>query len=136
LVTLDYTTSDVVGTALKFIGVPYLWGGRSALGLDCSALVQLAMAMAGIAAPRDADLQEASVGTPVAMDNEQDFSRLAEGDLVFFPGHVGLFVDNWRFLHANAFDMQVSLHGFSEVLDRAESENAPVTSIRRIVPSP
>ena len=114
LVSLDYSTRDVVGTAIKFIGVPYLWGGRTAQGVDCSSLVQLAMAMAGIAAPRDADLQEAELGLPVPMDGEGDFSQLQEGDLVFFPGHVGLFVEGWRFLHANAFDMQVSLHGFSE----------------------
>ncbi len=135
LVSLEYSTLDIVGTALKFIGVPYLWGGRTAQGLDCSSLVQLALAMAGIPAPRDSDLQEAELGEEVAMKDSQDFSQLEEGDLVFFPGHVGLFVDNWRFLHTNAFDMQVSLHGFSEVLDRAESDNAPVTSIRRITPS-
>ncbi len=132
LVSLGYTTQDLVGTAVKFIGVPYLWGGRTAQGLDCSSLVQIALAMAGIPAPRDSDLQEASVGTPVAMDNPQDFSRITEGDLVYFPGHVGFFVNGWRFLHANAFDMQVSLHGFSDVLDRANADNAGVTSIRRV----
>ncbi len=135
LVSLDYSTLDLIGTAVKFIGVPYLWGGRTAQGLDCSSLVQITLAMAGISAPRDTDLQEASLGTPVVMDDPQDFSRIEEGDLVFFPGHVGLFVNDWRFLHANAFDMQVSLHGFSEVLDRANSENAGVTSIRRVTPS-
>lgn len=135
LVSLEYSTQDVIGTALKFIGVPYLWGGRTAQGVDCSSLVQMALAMAGIAVPRDSDLQEADVGVEVPMDDNQDYSHLEEGDLVFFPGHVGLFVNNWRFLHANAFDMQVSLHGFSEVLDRAESENAGVTSVRRITPS-
>lgn len=136
LVSLNYSTQDVIGTALKFIGVPYLWGGRTAQGLDCSSLVQLALAMASLPAPRDTDLQEAGLGTAVAMDDPKDFSRLEEGDLVFFPGHVGLFVDDWRFLHANAFDMQVSLHGFSDVLDRANNENASVTSIRRVTPSP
>ncbi|MBT3330999.1 MAG: C40 family peptidase [Rhodospirillaceae bacterium] len=132
LVSLDYTTHDLVGTALKFLGVPYLWGGRTAMGLDCSALVQLALAMAGMTAPRDSDLQQNNLGTKVAMDDDQDFSRIEQGDLVYFPGHVGFFVGDWRFLHANAFDMQVSLHGFSEVLDRAIKDNAGVTAIRRI----
>ena len=138
LVSLDYSTQDFIGTALKFIGVPYLWGGRTAFGLDCSSLVQLALGMAGITVPRDSDLQEAgpdAVGSLVEMADEQDFSHLEEGDLVFFPGHVGLFVNGWRFLHANAFDMQVSLHGFSDVLDRANRDNAGVSSIRRITPS-
>ena len=135
LVSLEYSTQDVVGTAIKFIGVPYLWGGRTAQGVDCSSLVQLAMSMAGIAAPRDSYQQQREVGEEVPMADSQDFSKLEEGDLVFFPGHVGLFVDDWRFLHANAFDMQVSLHGFSEVLDRAEHDNAPVSAIRRISPS-
>jgi len=115
-----------------------LWGGRTAFGLDCSSLVQLALGMAGITVPRDSDLQEAgpdAVGSLVEMADEQDFSHLEEGDLVFFPGHVGLFVNGWRFLHANAFDMQVSLHGFSDVLDRANRDNAGVSSIRRITPS-
>jgi cell wall-associated NlpC family hydrolase len=132
LVSLEYSTQDVVGTAIKFIGVPYLWGGRTAQGVDCSSLVQMALSMAGIAVPRDSDLQQRDVGEEVPMADNQDFSNLEEGDLVFFPGHVGLFVDDWRFLHANAFDMQVSLHGFSEVLDRAEHDNAPVSAIRRI----
>ena len=138
LVSLDYSTQDYVGTAMKFIGVPYLWGGRTAMGLDCSSLVQLALGMAGIAVPRDSDLQEngaGAPGAPVAMEDGHDFSQLEEGDLVFFPGHVGFFVSDWRFLHANAFDMQVSLHGFSDVLDRANQDNTAVTSIRRIAPS-
>ncbi|MDA1097496.1 MAG: C40 family peptidase [Proteobacteria bacterium] len=135
LVSLDYSTQDLIGTAVKFIGVPYLWGGRTAQGLDCSSFVQFTMAMAGISAPRDSDLQEVGLGTQVAMDDPRDFSRIEEGDLVFFPGHVGLFVNDWRFLHANAFDMQVSLHSFSEVLDRANRDNAGVTSIRRVTPS-
>ena len=111
--------------------------GKGGVGKSTVA-ANLALGMAAITAPRDSDLQEAgpgAVGSLVEMDDEQDFSRLEEGDLVFFPGHVGLFVNGWRFLHANAFDMQVSLHGFSDVLDRANRDNAGVSSIRRITPS-
>jgi len=132
LVPLDFATPDIIGTALKFLGTPYLWGGRSADGVDCSALVQMALRLAGIRAPRDSDLQEAAIGAEVAMADPHDFSAVEEGDLVFFPGHVGFFVSGWRFLHANAYDMLVSIHSFSEVLDRADAADAGVSSIRRL----
>lgn len=132
IVSLDYVMPDLVGTALKFMGTPYLWGGRSGAGIDCSALVQLVLRMAGIDVPRDSDLQQGAVGSAVPQTDTGDFSQLEDGDLVFFPGHVGFFVHGWRFLHANAFDMQVSLHGFSEVLDRANASNAGVSAIRRV----
>jgi len=132
LVPLDFATPDVIGTGLKFLGTPYLWGGRSANGVDCSSLVQLALRLAGLRVPRDSDMQETAVGTAVPMSDPHDFSAVEEGDLVFFPGHVGFFVSGWRFLHANAFDMLVSIHRFSEVLDRADAGNAGVTAIRRL----
>jgi cell wall-associated NlpC family hydrolase len=132
LVDFDYVMPDLVGTALKFLGAPYIWGGRSSAGVDCSALVQLVLHMARVDAPRDSDLQAQSVGTEVPMSDPHDFSQIEDGDLVFFPGHVGLFVHGWRFLHANAFDMQVSLHSFSEVLDRADADGNGVTTVRRV----
>jgi len=131
VVDLDYVMPDLIGTALKFLGTPYVWGGRSSVGLDCSALVQLVLHMAGIRAPRDSD-QQAQIGSDVPMADRHDFSALEDGDLVFFPGHVGFFVHGWRFLHANAFDMQVSLHSFSEVLDRADAADAGVSGVRRV----
>ena len=72
---------DFVQVAERFIGVPYLWGGRESLGLDCSALVQISLSMCGHACPRDSDMQEAVLGAPVSGD-------LARGDLVFWKGHV------------------------------------------------
>lgn len=134
LVDLNFTNVDLVGTALKFLGTPYLWGGRSARGLDCSALLQLALCMAGEQAPRDSDLLERSVGVEVPIADGHDFVHIQDGDMVFFPGHCGLFVHGWRFLHANAFDMEVSLHSFSDVIDRADADGAGVTSIRRFEP--
>ena len=134
LVSLENTAQYFVSTAKKFIGLPYLWGGRSSEGVDCSSLVQISLAMSGISVPRDSDLQETTVGLEVPISNHHDYSKLKTGDLVFFPGHVGIFIDNNRFLHANAFDMQVSQHRFSDVLERGMSENTSVSSIRRLMP--
>ena len=132
LVDLSFVNDDLVGTALKFLGTPYLWGGRSAEGLDCSALLQLALGLAGVPAPRDSDLLERRAGIAVPIVDGHDFANIEDGDMVFFPGHCGLFVHGWRFLHANAHDMEVSLHSFSDVIDRADAADAGVTSIRRL----
>ena len=115
--------------------MPYLWGGRSSEGVDCSSLVQIALAMAGISVPRDSDLQETTIGLEVPMSHKEDYSNLEVGDLVFFPGHVGVFIEDSRFLHANAFDMLVSQHNFSDVVKRSRIENACVSSIRRLIPA-
>ena len=91
--------------------------------------------MCGISVPRDSDLQETTIGIELPMSNNRDYSELKAGDLVFFPGHVGVFTEDSRFLHANAFDMQVSQHRFSDVLERGRSENTSVSSIRRLMPA-
>jgi cell wall-associated NlpC family hydrolase len=132
LLATTETAPDYIAHGSKLIGTPYLWGGRSGQGIDCSAFVQLSLRLAGISAPRDSDQQERQLGVPVEIDTPGDFSALMAGDLVYFPGHVGIYVDGWQFLHANAFDMQVALHRFSDVLDRAKAADAGVTSIRRI----
>jgi cell wall-associated NlpC family hydrolase len=122
---------DPVAVAERFMGVPYVWGGRSALGLDCSALVQLALARCGVAAPRDSDMQEAALGKAVPFDG--DASALRRGDLVFWKGHVGIFISTDRFLHANARDMAVASGPFAEVVRYiAEAEKQPVSSVRRL----
>ena len=87
------------------LGAPYVWGGRSAWGLDCSGLTQLAYAAEGRPLPRDADLQEAAL-TPVTQPRR--------GDLAFFPGHVGLMLDGRRMVHANATHMCVSVDTLGE----------------------
>jgi len=123
--------NDPVGVAERLTGAPYVWGGRSALGLDCSALVQLALARCGVAAPRDSDMQEAALGNPVPFDG--DASGLRRGDLVFWKGHVGIFVTPGRFLHANARDMAVAPAPFAEVVRYIEdAENLPVRAVRRL----
>ena len=91
LAPLDAREPDFVAVAERFLGAPYLWGGKTSLGLDCSGLVQLALAAAGIAAPRDTDMQEAALGRPVAL--APDLAGLRRGDLVFWKGHVGMMLD-------------------------------------------
>ncbi|KEF35409.1 peptidase [Deinococcus sp. RL] len=97
--------ADVAEVALRLLETPYVWGGRSAWGLDCSGLTGLAYGWAGFALPRDADLQQAFL-TPVATPQR--------GDLAFFPGHVGLMLDERRMVHANATHMRVTVETLGE----------------------
>src|SRR5919197_6302558 len=86
LVAIDEMETDFVAVAERFLGAPYLWGGKTSLGLDCSGLVQVALNAAGRPCPRDSDMQEAALGRPVAP--AEDLSNLQRGDLVFWDGHV------------------------------------------------
>ena len=129
LATAEAPWLDPVETALRFAGTPYLWGGRTSLGLDCSALVQLALAGAGFPCPRDSDQQAAGIGELVSDTGEgHAFQR---GDLVFFPGHVGIMADARDLVHANAFHMQVVREPLAEVIARAG--NKGINAVRRIV---
>ncbi|WP_020181181.1 NlpC/P60 family protein [Methylopila sp. M107] len=126
LAPLDVTEMDAVAVAEKFIGAPYLWGGRTSLGLDCSALVQTALAACGKRAPRDSDMQEAAVGRPVALEEAR------RGDLVFWKGHVALVRDEATIIHANAFAMAVAIEPFGEAIARIAKAGDPVTSVKRV----
>lgn len=120
---------DFVAVAERFLGTPYLWGGRSSLGLDCSGLVQLSLMMAGRAAPRDSDQQEASLGTPLAGGVEAPLGR---GDLIFWRGHVGIMSDAKTLLHANAFHMEVAAEPLAAALERIAAAGSRPTSVRRL----
>ncbi|MFG1279322.1 C40 family peptidase [Xanthobacter autotrophicus] len=118
---------DFVAVAARFLGVPYLWGGRSSLGLDCSGLVQTALAAAGVAAPRDSDMQEAALGKALPLDAEP-----RRGDLLFWPGHVGIVEAADTLLHANAFHMAVAREPLAEALARIAAAGLALRSIRRL----
>jgi cell wall-associated NlpC family hydrolase len=117
---------DFVSVAEQFLNVPYLWGGKTQRGLDCSGLIQTAMHAAGIECPRDTDLQERKLGSPV-----NDYGSLRRGDLVFWDGHVGIMVDGERILHANGHHMRVALERAREAMSRIAASYGDVTSIKR-----
>ncbi len=123
------TAADPVAVAERLLGTPYLWGGRSSLGLDCSGLVQLALAEAGVTAPRDTDLQEAALGTPVA---GAAGGALRRGDLVFWPGHVGMMQNAADLIHANGFAMAVASESLAVATARIAQSGAFVSSVRRL----
>jgi cell wall-associated NlpC family hydrolase len=128
---LDQFEPDFVAVAERFLEVPYLWGGRSSQGLDCSALVQNALAAAGRAAPRDTDMLEAALGAPIAFDHA--LAGLARGDLVFWKGHVGIMRDGEVLVHASGWQMKVVAEPVAGVRDRFAAKGAgPITSIRRL----
>jgi len=118
---------DPVEVAERFIGVPYLWGGNSIWGLDCSGLVQAALMACGVDCPGDAYMQEASTGTPIG-----DNVRPMRGDLFFWKGHVGLIRDENTMLHANAHHMAVVEEPLDAAIERIKAQgDGDVTARRR-----
>jgi cell wall-associated NlpC family hydrolase len=127
-VPIGQHAEDFVAVAETFLGAPYLWGGRTSVGLDCSGLVQLAAAAAGHNVPRDADMQAAEAGE--AIDWQKDILR--RGDLVFWEGHVGIMTSGQEFLHANAYHMAVEREPFLEARARIKAAGFEVTGVRRL----
>jgi cell wall-associated NlpC family hydrolase len=120
---------DLVAVAESFLGTPYLWGGRTSIGLDCSGLVQLAVEAAGLAAPRDADMQAAELGHPI---DWREGTKLLRGDLVFWEGHVGIMTSPTDLLHANAHHMAVEVEPLSQARDRIKAAGYEVIGVRRL----
>jgi hypothetical protein len=125
---VDTFEPDFVAVAEIFIGVPYLWGGKTSLGLDCSGLVQLALTASGVACPRDSDLQERALGSAVPL------TELQRGDLVFWNDHVAIAHDATTLIHANAFHMAVAFESAREAIARIAAAGSEVTSVRRMAP--
>ncbi|MFQ6553677.1 NlpC/P60 family protein [Aestuariibius insulae] len=122
---LDRPFQDPVTVAQTFFGTPYLWGGNSAFGLDCSALVQMACLACDIPCPGDSDQQEAELGSPV--------DDLRRGDLVFWEGHVGWMVDDRTLIHANAHHMATAYEPLGSAIKRIETQgDGSVTARKRL----
>ena len=129
LAPIDQFIDDPSELAVGFFGTPYLWGGCSAIGLDCSGLTQMVFAAAGIQLPRDADMQFAWSGEPVA--DWQDTGALQRNDLVFWKGHVGIMLDSETFLHANAHHMSVAHETLADAIKRiGETYGDPIGAKR------
>jgi cell wall-associated NlpC family hydrolase len=126
LVPIAQAEPDFVAVAERFVGVPYLWGGKSSMGLDCSGLVQVALTAAGVKCPRDSDMQESAIGKPA------NLAGLQRGDLIFWKGHVAIALGRNSMIHANAFHMAVAVEPVAEALARIAGAGSQVTSVRRL----
>jgi cell wall-associated NlpC family hydrolase len=118
--------ADWVAVAELFVGTPYLWGGKSWLGIDCSGLVQIALQAGRRAAPRDSDMQEAALGRALSRSN-----ALVRGDLVFWKGHVGIMIDGERLLHANGYHHRTAIEPVAATIARLEALGLRAT-LRRL----
>jgi cell wall-associated NlpC family hydrolase len=128
LAPLGENETDFIAVAERFLGTPYLWGGKTALGLDCSGLVQVALTACGVSCPRDSDMQEAALGMAVFADA----SMLKRGDLIFWKGHVAVVRDRDSLIHANAYHMAVAIEPIAEAVARIRNAGSEISSIRRI----
>jgi cell wall-associated NlpC family hydrolase len=127
--SLEHYERDFVSVAERFAGTPYLWGGKSSLGIDCSGLVQVALSAAGTGCPRDADMQQDGLGK--ALDAAES-NRLARGDLIFWNGHVAIVRDADTIVHANAHHMATRIENTRAAVARIKAAGSEVMAIKRL----
>jgi cell wall-associated NlpC family hydrolase len=120
---------DFVAVAERFVGTPYLWGGKSSFGIDCSGLVQLALTSAGIGCPRDSDMQQDALGRPL---EPAEAERLQRGDLIFWKGHVAIARDTTTIVHANAHHMATVIETTGAAISRIKEAGSELVAIKRL----
>ena len=125
LAPIKAKAADFVAVAESLLGAPYLWGGKTSLGIDCSGLVQVALQAAGRTCPRDSDMQELALGKPVSL------AELRRGDFVFWKGHVAIARDAETLIHANAHAMLVTIEETKSAIARIKAAGSAVTSVKR-----
>jgi cell wall-associated NlpC family hydrolase len=128
--SIDQFERDFVSVAERFVGTPYLWGGKSSLGIDCSGLVQVALNAAGTGCPRDSDMQQAGLGRKL---DAAESVRLQRGDLIFWKGHVAIARDSDSIVHANAHHMATAIENTGDAIARIKAAGSEVTAIKRMM---
>ena len=126
---LDACTADFVAVAERFAGAPYLWGGKTAFGIDCSGLVQVALTSAGTGCPRDSDMQCDALGRELSA---AETKHLRRGDLIFWRGHVAIVRDADTIVHANAHHMATVIENTQEAIARIKTAGSEVVAIKRL----
>ena len=126
---LDARMPDFVAVAERFVGTPYLWGGKSAFGIDCSGLVQVSLNAAGTGCPRDSDMQQAGLGRALG---PAEMTKLQRGDLIFWKGHVAIVRAADTIVHANAHHMATVVENTRDAIARIKAAGSEVTAIKRL----
>ncbi|WP_407167256.1 C40 family peptidase [Bradyrhizobium sp. ORS 111] len=126
---LDSVERDFVAIAERFVGAPYLWGGKSSLGIDCSGLVQVALTAAGTGCPRDSDMQQDGLGRDLSAAEQKHLQR---GDLIFWKGHVAIVRDASTIVHANAHHMATVIEPTQPAIARIKAAGSEVVTIKRL----
>jgi hypothetical protein len=126
---IDMYESDFVSVAERFAGTPYLWGGKSSLGIDCSGLVQISLTAAGTGCPRDSDMQQDGLGRTLDAAESRKPKR---GDLIFWKGHVAIVRDSNSLVHANAHHMATVIENTSDAIARIKVSGSEITAIKRL----
>jgi cell wall-associated NlpC family hydrolase len=130
LAPIDSYASDFVAVAERLVGTPYLWGGKSSCGIDCSGLVQISLNAAGIGCPRDSDMQQDSLGRSLEAAASK---RLQRGDLLFWKGHVAIARDADTIVHANAHHMATVIEGTRDAIARISATGHDIVAIKRLL---
>lgn len=126
---IDHYEEDFVAVAERFLGTPYLWGGKSSLGIDCSGLVQISLNAAGTDCLRDSDMQQATLSKILELAESNNLRR---GDLIFWKGHVAIVRDVNSIIHANAYHMVTAIEDTRDAVERIKAAGSEITAIRRL----